>query len=284
MNSENLYKIRIYNDNRLTITIHDFNPFQKTGPLPSINHTPTPRAINRYMRTKDYVGLLKRTNKKLWYRSFDQERCSFITLTLSKDLDYIQLNNEFHRFLVYVKRKFGKFEYLKAIELQGETNRFHIHVIFQFQSKPAQINKMIIEKLWGLGVCNYEPTFDIRGNIQYVTILKDQNIQKENPTFTYFPMGAKVISTSQHFGTQIESGSYVEDYITADHLKFILEYHFKKFRDGGGKFVRVDEHKFYNYQKCEMDSCMDRVFIRTSEEFICSNFPDLLNSNNMPYN
>lgn len=273
MNSENLYKIRIYDDNRLTIITHDFNPFQRTSPLPSIDNTPTSKIINKYMSTKDYTRLLKRAHKKLWDRSFDQERCAFTTLTLSKDLDYHNLCNEFHRFLVYVKRKFGKFEYLKSIELQEQTLRYHIHAILQFQDILPRINQSNIEKLWGLGVCDYKPVFDIWGVIQYLTKLKEQHLQKENPLFTHFLRGAKVISTSQHFGAQINSDSYRDEYITADHLKFILDFHFNKFSDKSGKFVRVDEHQFYNYQKCKMDSCMDRVFIRTSKEFIDSNFP-----------
>lgn len=280
--NEPLYKVRIYKDNRILITLHNFNSFQSIGPIPSTRNTTTPILTPKYMSYKDYKRLLNYTHRKLWERDFDQSKCVFITLTLDKDLDYSTLLKEFHRFYVYVKRKFGKLEYIRAIELQEKNLRYHIHLVIQFQEYPTLINKSIIENLWGLGICDFQPVTKIRGVLQYLTIIKDHHIQKENPHFTYFLRGSKLISTSQNFGVQIDSDSYRDDYVTADHLKFILDYHFDKFFDNKGEFVRVDEHQFYNLNKGEMDNCMDRVFIRTTKEFIDSNFIDLLSDENKP--
>lgn len=202
---DKFYKIKVYSDNRILITLHDFipNPF----PLPPPSSRPDSLSLrpqSEYMSTKDYRKLLKATHRKLWDLDFEEEKCVFITLTLKEDLDYQQLNNEFHRFLVYIKRKFGKFEYIRSIELQEKTLRLHIHSILQFKTIPKHIDTGVIEKLWGLGICDFQKTFDLRGVLQYITLFKDQHIQKDNPHYTCFLRGSKVISTSQHFGKQIE--------------------------------------------------------------------------------
>lgn len=276
------YKVKIFKDNRLTITTHGYYPFQGSKPLPTTRpDTATPVLRNEYMSTKDYKRLLKSTHRKLWDKDFTQGYYIFITLTLDRDLTYQMLLKEFRRFLIYVKRKFGKFEYIRAIELHKKIHRLHIHAVFQFKDKPTHINKSSIEKLWGLGICDIKTTFDIRGILQYITKFKPQHEQKENPHLTYFLRGAKVVSTSQHFGTPINCDSYKEDYISADHLKFILNHHFNEFFENNGKFVRVDSHRYFNTFKCEYDSCMDRVYIRTTKDFIENNF-DILNEENKP--
>lgn len=280
--SDKLYKVKLFKDNRLTITLHGFNPFKSSKPLPTTRpNATTPILRNEYMSTKDYKKLLKTAHRKLWDKDFTQGYYVFITLTLDRDLSYKKLLKEFHRFEISAKRKFGKYEYIRAIELQEKTLRFHIHAVLQFQDISTHINKEVIETLWGLGICDFQPVDDILGVLQYITKFKPQHQQKENPHFTYFVRGAKVISTSQHFGTPLSIDSYREDYISADHLKFILNYHFKEFFNDNGKFVRVDEHRFFNTFKCETDSCMDRVYIRTTKEFIESNF-GFLNEENKP--
>lgn len=276
------YKVKIFKDNRLTITLHSFYPNKTNKPLPTsrpdkINLKP----INDYMSTKEYKRLLKSDYKRLWDRDFSQGYYFFITLTLKNDLTYNKFIKELHRFWVYVKRKFGKFEYVRAIELQEKTLRLHVHYVLQFQDKPTYINKEVITNLWGLGICDFQPVDDIWAPLQYITHFKPHHIQKDNPYFSYFPKGAKVISTSLHFGSVCSSDFYREELISADHLKFILDYHFNEFKKGVGKFVRVDEHRYYDIVKCESACCMDKVYIRTSKEFIENNF-DFLNDENKP--
>lgn len=280
--SDKKYKVKIFKDNRLTITLHGFNPFNGSKPLPTTRpNASTPILRNEYMSTKDYKKLLKTAHRKLWDKDFTQGDFIFVTLTFDRDLTYQRLLKEFHRFYVYLNRKFDKVEYVRAIELQEKTLRLHIHAVLQFNNPQPLITKKIIEDLWGLGICDFQPVNDIWGVLQYITKFKPLHEQKNNPYFTYFRRGAKVISTSQHFGTPLSIDSYREDYISADHLKFILNYHFKEFFNNNGKFVRVDEHRFFNTFKCETDSCMDRVYIRTTKEFIESNF-GFLNEENKP--
>ena len=279
--SDKKYKVKIFKDNRLTITLHDFIPFKSSKPLPTTRPTTRLLLKNEYMSTKDYKRLLKSAYRKLWDKDFTQGYYVFVTLTLDGDLSYQRLLNDFHRFLIYVKRKYGKFEYIRAIELHKKIHRLHIHGVFQFKDKPTHINKITIEKLWGLGICDFIPVDDIWSVLQYLTKFKPQHQQKENPHLTYFLRGAKVVSTSQHFGTPLDYDSYKEDYISADHLNFILNHHFNEFFENNGKFVRVDSHRYFNTFKCEYDSCMDRVYIRTTKDFIDSNF-DILNDENKP--
>ena len=280
--SDKFIKVELFKDNRITLTLHGYYPFKSSKPLPTSRPDLTkPILRNVYMSTKDYKRLLKCAHKNLWNKDFTQGSYVFITLTLDRDLNYQQLLKEFHRFLVYIKRKFGKFEYARAIELQEKTLRYHIHVVLQFNQYLHELNKRIIEKLWGLGICDFQPVDDIWAPLQYITKFKPHHQRKDNYYFTYFPRGAKVISTSQHFGGVYDSVSYKEDYISADHFKFILNYHFNEFFENDGKFVRVDSHRYFNTFKCEYDSCMDRVYIRTTKEFIENNF-DFLNEENKP--
>ena len=266
------YKVRIYNDNRMTITLHDFIPFQGKEFKQPVPNAKTKKLANKYMSYKDYVRLLKSCHKKLWDRDFDQSKCVYITLTLKENLDYQKLNYQFHRFLVYLKRKFGKFEYVRAIEIQEDTRRFHIHSIIQFNDFPKLINQQIIEDLWKLGICYYEPADDIRGVFQYITKFKAPHLQKNNPHFTCFLKGTKVITSSQHFGNKIDKDSYVETYITPDHLKHIIDHHNELYRNDKRKFVRIDQHQFFNTKKKGIVTCMDKIFIRTTKEFIVNNF------------
>ncbi len=266
------YKVRIYNDNRMTITLHDFIPFKDREfkqPVPKAN---TNKLANKFMSYKDYVRLLKSYHKKLWDRDFDESKCIFITLTLKEDLDYQKLNKQFHRFLVYLKRRYGKVEYVRAIEIQKKTQKLHIHSIIQFNDFPKPINKKIIEDLWKLGICHYRRTKDIRSGIQYITRFKDPHFNKDNPHLTCFLKGTKVITSSQNFGTKINKNSYEETYITPEHLKYIIDYHNDLYRKNKGKFVRIDQHVFYNKKITDLDFCKDRVFIRTTKEFIDNNF------------
>ena len=266
------YKVRVYNDNRITISLHNFNPFDGKESNQPIESTNTNKLTNNYMRYKDYVRLLKSYHNKLWDRDFDQSKCVYITLTLKEDLDYQSLNKQFHRFLVYLKRRFGKFEYLRSIEVQEKTRRLHIHSILQFNDYPKLINKQIIEDLWKLGICDCQPVDDIRGVLQYITKFKDPHLQKDNPHFTCFLKGTKVITSSQHFGTKIDEDSYIETYITPDHLNYIVDHHNELSRNDKRKFVRIDQHLFFNTKKKGIDTCMDKIFIRTTKEFIDNNF------------
>ena len=269
---DKFYKVKIYSDNRILITLHDFNPNPIPLPLPSSRpDSISLRPPSEYMSTKDYRRLLKTTHRKLWDLEFEEDKCVFVTLTLKEDMDYEQLNKEFHRFFVYVKRKYGKFEYIRAIELQEKTLRYHIHCILQFKSIPMHLDTNVIEKLWGLGVCDFQRVFDLRGVLQYITKFKDQHEQKDNPNYTCFLRGSKIISTSQHFGKQIDSSSCKEIYISEDQLTSLLNYHFKKFENEDGKFVRVDEHLFFNHNTGRTEKCWDRVFIRSTQEFVDNN-------------
>lgn len=277
-----LVKVKLFKDNRLTLTLHGYYPFKSSKPLPTSRpNTTTPILRNEYMSTKDYKRLLKTAHRTLWDKDFTQGSYVFITLTLNGDLDYQRLNNEFHRFVVYVKRKFGKFEYVRAIELQEKTLRYHIHVVFQFSQYPCGLNKSSIKKLWGLGICDFQIVDDIWAPLQYITKFKPHHQRKDNPHFTYFTRGAKVVSMSQHFGGVLDSDSYKEFTISNDHLKFILNHHLNEYFEHDGKFVRVDSHRYFNTYKYESDNCMDRVFIRTTKEFIENNF-DFLNEENKP--
>ena len=270
--SNNSYKVRIYSDNRFTVYLHSFNPFSvRQGPYPKRSQI---KAVfdGSYMPAKDYVKLLKSAHKKFWDRQFPQNKSVFITLTTRDCLPYHRLNNEFRRFLVYVKRSFGKAEYLRAIERHAKADHFHIHAILQFNGLPKTLTSKTVERLWGLGGCKVQKVYDIYGVIQYVTKYKKQNLLKEYSYFSCFPKGAKVISSSQHFGVPYKSNEYRDIKITSEHLAFLLNYHLKASDSENGKFVRLDGHNYFNKSNCEIEYCLDRVFIRTTKDFIQNNF------------
>ena len=279
---EALYRVRIYDDNRITISLHDFNPTPKRETKLPIKNKTTPILKNVYMSCSDYSKLLKRVHRRLWERDFNQDNCVFITLTLKRNIGYHTLNDKLHKFFVYVKRKFGPFEYVRSFELQEKIHRYHIHTILQFENKPIGLDKDAIESLWGLGVCDVQPINDIRGAIQYMTIFKEQHIQRDNEHFTYFRKGTRVISTSQRFGVPIKEDSYRDDFVTYDHLKKILEYHRLSFECGDGTFIRIDSHNYYDYNRMEISLCWDKVFIRSNQDFIDKNFFVFLNDKDKP--
>ena len=101
-----------------------------------------------------------------------------------------RLLKEFHRFYVYLNRKFDKVEYVRAIELQEKTLRLHIHAVLQFNNPQPLITKKIIEDLWGLGICDFQPVNDIWGVLQYITKFKPQHSKRKTHTLPIF-LGAQ---------------------------------------------------------------------------------------------
>ena len=279
---ESLYRVRIYKDNRMTIFLHEFNPTPMVGPKLPYRNRSTPTLIDVYMTCSDYIKALKRHHRKLWEKDFVEDKCMFATLTLQEDLTYEKLLNEYHRFVVYFTRKFGKFEYFRTIELHEKIPRFHIHLILEFKDNVATITQSDIERLWGLGQCYLEPIDDIRGLIQYLTKFKEQHKQKDNPHFTCFHKGARVLSMSYNFGTPIGQDSFRDCYITHEQMVGLVQHHNDLFFDNNGPFVRIDSHEYYDYVDKEVYRYWDRVYIRATKDSSGKDLTFLLDKNKPP--
>ena len=257
----NKYQVIITN-NRITINLHPFNP-NRNKSFGTNNNISSVR-LNEYMSCKDCNKLLKRYQKKLFQMEIDSENTFFITLTLKNVLEYNSLLNEFHRFYVGLNRKFGKFEYLRVIQFQN-CNKYHIHIIIKFYVFPNNLNKNVLEKMWKNGIVHLEPVDNVYNLIQYVTRFNKNCVQETNPHLTCFLKNSKIISYSKKFTIETEQ---TITYINNQQLKFILETYFNKFKNGIGEYVRIDNHKFYNPKTYQYETCYDRIFIQSDNDFI----------------
>lgn len=257
----NKYQVIITN-NRITINMHPFRP--NINKNFGTNNNLPPVRLNEYMSSKDYQKLLKRYQKKLFQMKIDSENTYFITITLKNNLDYNTLLNEFHRFYVGLNRKFGKFEYLRTIQFQ-ECKKYHIHIIIRFYDSPNNLNKSVLEKMWKNGIVHLEPVDNVYNPIQYITRYDSNCIQPTNPHLTYFFKNSKIISYSKKFAIETEQ---TITYINNQQLEFILKTYFYKFNNKQGEYVRIDSHKFYNPKTYQYDTCCDRIFIQSDNDFI----------------
>lgn len=249
-------KLSICND-RMLITMHGF--YRNKRVILPTNQPKKPGAGIIHMSIKDYKAILKRTHKKLFLRSFGNEYYYFITLTLTAYYPFDRVNTEFRRFLLNLKRHYGKPEYFRSIEY-GRNRRFHIHAIIGFKEKPLKMDKYNIQKYWKLGIVNLKKVTDIYGVIQYMTKFKLET-NRPDSKFTPFNKGDRVLASSNHFGVDCKKR---EIPITNKQLGKIIS----QFVPCNDKFVRFDYHKYFNQTKGTVDTCTDRIFIRVNSDDI----------------
>lgn len=262
-------KVRIYIDNTVEIIPHSFYPTPpKLDYLPKNPYRESTYIESSYMSSRDYSLTIKRIHRKLFSKQLSMDNLYFFTLTLKEKISLKQLNVAFHNFIVYVKRYFGKVEYLRAFEFHNKGDRLHVHVLLSFKDNPANLTKDFIEKyLWKLGNVHFEKSWNITGAIQYLTTYKKNNIQKnQNKGYTYFPKGTKIFSMSKNF--ILSDKEYKEIEIDKETYYFILSKKAEINKSGG--FVREDKHFYYDERTQTTRECMDRVFIRSNNDVISS--------------
>lgn len=117
-----------------------------TGEVKDCNHIEN-RAENKLQVSQS----LKRLRDYINTNVSDVSKCKWITLTYAENMtDTKQLYNDFKKFIMRFKYKYGKFEYIVACEPQGR-GAWHCHCIIIFNQKAPYIPNKIIEELWGKG-------------------------------------------------------------------------------------------------------------------------------------
>lgn len=276
-NQNNTIKLQILEGDRLVISMHDFNPFRncKKFEFDYTKHKNTVAGI--YMTTKNYIETIKTKHKELWNLHFDNENCYFITLIFKDQIEFRNIEQKIRSFCTALRRHYGKFEYVRAIEMT-QKRAYHVHMIVQFNEFPLDLCATQIKKLWKLGKSHLKPIYDVRGNIQYITKCKDNNlnyetddyskilknvIQRRCPHLTYFPKNARIISKSDEFGRKLNKNEYKNIPITKKQANKILKYFQNKFKSKNGSFVRIDGHYYKENEKSiYRNYCIDKVYIR----------------------
>lgn len=258
---KNTIILRVYKDNTIEIIPHPYYPNpNKTNLLPKNPYRESTYIESSYMSSREYSLLLKRRYRELFSKQLSLDNPYFFTLTLRERIPLKQLNIEFHKFIVYVNRKVGKPEYLRAFEFHNKGSRLHIHTLLSFRENPTNFTKEYIEKyLWKLGSVHFKRAWSPMGVLEYCTTYKKNDIQKgKNKGLTYFPKGTKIISMSENF--VLSDKEYEEQIIDKKTFYNLLSQ--KETIEENGGFMRVDEHFYFNEYYQEIKECMDRVFIR----------------------
>ena len=270
MEEKKSIKVRIYQDNRVVISLHPYQTtLKKKKLLPKSPYEDDLHPLH-LMTRKNYIRQLNAFHKRLWERDFSTGKYYFITLTLKQKLSLEKLIKEFHRFVVYLRRKFNKIEYFRAIEHHNDYKRLHIHLILQLQEDSLPCNHKVITKLWGLGHCQVKPITNIRHAIVYLTKSKEDNIHYYNYKYTYFPIKSRILSCSNNFGKKIEE--YRDEFITHSQYYSIMKKSLEEKQKDRSTFIRVDRHTYLNYRECELMDCIDKVYLVLDKEFVSNNF------------
>ena len=135
-----------------------------TGEVKDCNHIEN-RAENKLQVSQS----LKRLRDYINTNVVDVNNCKWVTLTYAENMtDTKRLYNDFKKFVMKFKYKYGKFEYIVACEPQGR-GAWHCHCIIIFDKKAPFIPNKEIEKLWGHGFTKTNKLDDIDNIGAYLT-------------------------------------------------------------------------------------------------------------------
>lgn len=213
---------------------------------------------------------LNKKCEELYKCDINVNKCKFITLTYKDDVSFEKVNDDFANFIKVFRREFGNnIDYIRTIEIQKKSKRFHIHCIFVFENNLPVVGRQWLVKHWKHGISYQNKIIkDIYGVIDYITIDKN-TIEDRNSPFTRYPKNARVIvSTLKPNNEEI-----LEKFITEDQLKDLLYYSTKI-----NKRIPKCQKHFYKNENNQIVECLDKHFIRLSKEFIEDNFK--INSDN----
>lgn len=128
-----------------------------TGELREINHID-----NRSNNIAEVSQSLKRLREYINTNVTDLSKCKWITLTYKENMtDTKRLYEDFKKFIMKFRYKYGHFEYIVACEPQGR-GAWHMHLIIIFDNVAPFIPNSDIEKLWGHG---FTKTKAFRGDV-----------------------------------------------------------------------------------------------------------------------
>lgn len=263
-NNTKTYKAKIYG-NRMIVSMHPFNPFKNkttySGKRQSKNYV-------GYMKKKDYEKTLKRQFMELAQLDIASDKCNFITLTFGHSIAWEDLLKAFRQFMKAVSRHFCKVEYIRGVEIQEESTHYHIHIILIFPDTPPPISNDWLAKYWGYGLSHIENNvYDVDGLIDYITLFKIGSCQKDCFNATYFPKGARIITTSYN----IPKKKAFEVELSEEEYLHLVQIHANDYYNNKGKPIREYGH-YYPNNNGEAAYCEDWTCVRLLDGFAESNY------------
>ena len=261
---EKFFRLKSHPDGRLTLV-----PYYPPPPKIRLGRGGgRPPKKDGLMTFGEYRQTLRRwLREDLDNRVIDPNLSRWVCLTLASDLGWEDFVKNLNRFMTAVSRAFPDTEYLRAIEMNPEPWKFHAHIIFCFPAEiPKSFTRDWVTKNWKCGRCSVDPVRrDYQGLFVYVTLeyknKKDGKVPKDED-LTRFPKGARVITKSRNFGKVVVP---TEELITRAEALAIISESQKK---GSGYRVHENKHYFVDQTTGQIGSCLDRVYIRESENKI----------------
>ena len=254
----NNYKITIYNNDRIQVQ-KNINHFKSRNIKNRVLPTKTRNKDNPYIPTIKYLKTLKENQKKLYAFDIDPTKSVYLTLTTKNIMLWNELKAELHRFLICVKRTFGKNYYIRAIESFENDTHYHTHLIIMFENGiPKNFTELWIKKHWKLGRIDLQTDIEPYGLVDYFTEPKKENINPNNPTYTKLPQFVQIISHSKDFPKSnkheiITNIDGVNEFI--DQTKRTI-----KQETGQDLYCFTYDHKYIDKETGEIITCIDRQF------------------------
>lgn len=154
---------------------------------------------NEPMTKAAFRKTLNRYFERLYELDLEDEKCRFVTLTISKTKynSYDKICGRFKHFIYWVREKV-KDSYVgvvRFIEIQ-EKGFFHIHCILVFDSEDIKLTWRDLYQMWGWGFVKVKPVNERFGLIDYLTNQKHSVSQGNGDIFTRYPKGARIIYIS----------------------------------------------------------------------------------------
>lgn len=231
----------------------------KSTPSSSNHHTRT----KGFMTVQEYKRLLNRHLYNLLISNDESKKYFFITLTLTDSMDYTVLIKEFTRFHTCItrygkRRKWGKMEYVRAIELQ-DNGKYHIHIIAFFENPECSLSSSQVETMWKRGFCKVESVYDLVGLKKYITTFCNNVINSYEKSLTLFPKGARPISSSRNFEAQNEVVEERE--IHANEVKELLHDIIERNQDNPDFRIETIGHQYYDENAQDYRYHVDKYII-----------------------
>jgi len=162
--------------------------------------------------------------------------------------------------MAVLSRAFPNTEYLRAVEVQKGTQRFHIHIVLLFSGAvPKSFNLDWVNASWKCGMDHIRKKQVDEGAFQY--LCKDK--EESNSKHTLFPRGRQVIAISRYFGkivmpTKSRMASHEAERLIGEQMEL--------YKAGLGDYVRIDMSWFPDIQTGEMKKHRNRIYLRGTSD------------------
>lgn len=253
-----MYKIEFANG--MIIVSKNFNTEKADKKWNGLRRSDKPK-LN--MDRKDYCRTINRKRYELYKLDFSNYYAKWITLTFEHYIEFDRVLNAFKQFIKSIRRNYGdNIKYIRAIEVQGTSHFFHIHIILLSEEK-LKIGYHDIKKFWDYGFVNIKNAYEIRGLIKYITKYKDETIQQGNRFYTYFPLGARIITWSQGIKNIDVPAFEIDDNL----LYSILEEQYKEYIGVLDYNTFENGHYFLNNDN-KLTYYLDKIYLPSEKDFM----------------